>query len=107
MQFAFPADERMKEVGTEFYSRSVNPRAWLREPRGFTIDKTMPFLPNHAYAFSVLNTLTLKSWDGRCKIASIDGVRNSLLQIWYAKADDAHHDLEDYEREMHPQRRAA
>lgn len=96
MQFAFPSDDRMKHVGTEFYSRSVNPLHWLREPRGFLIREAMPFLPNCAYAFSVLNTIGLKSWHGRCKIDAIDGDRNSLLHIWYATPDDSHSELEGY-----------
>ncbi len=96
MQFAFPADDRMKHVGTEFYSRSVNPLHWLREPRGFLVREAMPFLPNCAYAFSVLNTIGLKSWHGRCKIDGIEGDRNSLLHIWYASPDDTHAELEGY-----------
>ncbi len=96
MQFAFPPDDRMKHVGTEFYSRSANPLHWLREPRGFVVRESMPFLPNCAYAFSVLNTIGLKSWHGRSKIESIDGVRNSLLHIWYATPDESHAELEGY-----------
>ena len=107
MQFAFPSDEGLKDVGTEFYSRSVNPMHYLREPKGFVIRETMPFLPNHAYAFSVLNTVRLKSWHGRCKIAAIKGVRNSMLHIWYAKADETHRELDEYQRLLTPHRIAA
>lgn len=96
MQIAFPPDDRMKHVGTEFYSRSANPLHWLREPRGFVVRESMPFLPNCAYAFSVLNTIGLKSWHGRSKIESIDGDRNSLLHIWYATPDESHEELEGY-----------
>jgi hypothetical protein len=107
MQFAFPTDDRMRHVGTEFYSRSVNPLHWLREPRGFTIREAMPFLPNCAYAFSVLNTIGLKSWHGRCKIDSIDGDRNSMLHIWYATPDESHPELDGYFAESEPLRHAA
>jgi hypothetical protein len=107
MQFAFPTDNRMEHVGTEFYSRSVNPLHWLREPRGFIVREAMPFLPNCAYAFSVLNTIGLKSWHGRCKIDSIEGDRNSLLHIWYATPDESHTELEGYFAEAEPIRRAA
>ena len=71
----------------------MNPRAWLREPRGFDIVKTTPFLPNTAYAFSVLNTFTLKSWHGRTAIPGHCGERNSLLNIWYENAEFANGDL--------------
>jgi hypothetical protein len=107
MQFAFPEDDSMKHVGTEFYSRSLNPAHWFREPRGFVTREAMPFLPNHAYAFSVLNTISLKSWHGRSTIDAIPGVRNSLLHIWYAKPDETHPELESYFASVSPVRRAA
>lgn len=93
MQFAIARDESQRALGTEFYRRSVNPLAWLRDPRGFDTVKVMPFLPNTAYAFSVLNTLTLKSWHGRTSIAAGQGVRDSLLNIWYEKVDHANPEL--------------
>lgn len=98
MQFAFPSDDNLKDAGTEFYTRSFNPLHLLREPRGFHIAKTMPFLPNHAYAFSVLNDLGLKSWHGRSTIPPTNLVRNSLLHIWYAEPDDTDMELQDYQR---------
>jgi hypothetical protein len=96
MQFAFPEDESQPEIGTEFYQRSMNPLHLLREPRGFVVAKTMPFLPNRAYAFSVVNTVGLKSWHGRCTIRPVSGLRKSLLHIWYTKPDQTHADLETY-----------
>ncbi|WP_397571038.1 hypothetical protein [Schlesneria sp. T3-172] len=98
MQFAFPSDDSLASVGTEFYTRSLNPAHYLREPRGFTISKTMPFLPNHAYAFSVLNDLGLKSWHGRSTIPPMDRVRNTLLHIWYAEPDESDKDLVAYRK---------
>lgn len=96
MQFAFPSDNSLESVGTEFYQRSVNPLHYLREPRGFVVARTMPFLPNHAYAFSVLNDFGLKSWHGRSTIPPMDKVRNSLLHIWYTEADNSNRDLDSY-----------
>jgi hypothetical protein len=96
MQFAFPSDRSLAGVGTEFYTRSVNPMHLFREPRGFSIAKTMPFLPNHAYAFSVLNDFGIKSWHGRSTIPSMDRVRNTLLHIWYAEADETDRELVAY-----------
>lgn len=110
MQFAFPADSSLIDVGTEFYSRSLNPVHFLREPRGFTIAKSMPFLPNHAYAFSVLNDFGLKSWHGRSTIPPMNCVRNSLLHIWYAEPDETDKELVAYQnflRTASPLRKSA
>ena len=98
MQFAFPSDNSLVDVGTEFYSRSFNPMSYLREPRGFTIAKAMPFLPNHAYAFSVLNDIGLKSWHGRSTIPPMNCVRNTLLHIWYAEPDETDRELAAYQK---------
>jgi hypothetical protein len=98
MQFAFAADDSLEHVGTEFYTRSLNPLSLLREPRGFDIATTMPFLPNCAYAFSVLNTVGLKSWHGRSTIPPTNGVRNSLLHIWYTEPDESDAELAEYQQ---------
>ena len=98
MQFAFPSDDSLKHVGTEFYQRSLNPLHFLREPRGFTTVKAMPFLPNHAYAFSVLNDVGVKSWHGRSTIPPMNRVRNTLLHIWYAEPDESDRELAAYEQ---------
>ncbi len=98
MQFAFPDDDSLEDVGTEFYTRSINPLHFLREPRGFSIAKTMPFLPNHAYAFSVLNDFGLKSWHGRSTIPPMNRIRNSLLHIWYAEPDETNVELQAYQQ---------
>ncbi len=93
MQIALPADESQEHVGTEFYRRSLNPLHLFREPRGFEVVKQASFLPNTAYAFTVINFLTLKSWHGRTMLRGDVGVRNTILNIWYAKAKDANADL--------------
>jgi hypothetical protein len=93
MQVALPGDDSQRDLGTEFYRRSWNPMTQFREPRGFEIAKQPPFLPNSAYAFAVINTLRLKSWHGRSKLTGESGVRNSILNIWYAQPQDASADL--------------
>ena len=93
MQIALPRDNSHSHLGTEFYRRSLNPMSWLREPRGFETVKRMPFERNTAYAFTVLNTLTLKSWHGRTTLSQESVVRNSILNIWYEKAEQTNLDL--------------
>jgi hypothetical protein len=93
MQIALPADEAQRDLGTEFYRRSYNPLALLREPRGFEVCKRAPFLPNAAYAFVVLNTLRRKSWHGRTTLDATAGVRNSILNIWYANPEDGNPEI--------------
>ena len=93
MQFALAHDDAQAPLGTEFYSRSLNPMAWLREPRGFDTVKRMPFVSNAVYAFVVLNTITLKSWHGRTTIPGSHGTRNSLLNIWYDHVFDGNAEL--------------
>lgn len=94
MQIALPVDDSQQHIGTQFYRRSPSPLSLLREPRGFEIVKTAPFLPNAAYAFVVLNTLGRKSWHGRTTLAQQDGIRNSILNIYHEKAEHGHPEIE-------------
>lgn len=93
MQLALAEDASQEHLGTEFYRRSLNPVHWWNEPRGFKIERRMPFLPNTAYAFVVLHGLTRNSWQGRTTIPGDAGSRNSLLNNWYASPEDANADL--------------
>lgn len=93
MQIALPEDNSRPNLGTEFYQRSWSPLAMLREPRGFEVAKQSPFLPNMAYAFVVLNTLRHKSWHGRTTLHGDSGVRNTILNIWYCKREDANREI--------------
>jgi len=93
MQIALPDDNSKEHLGTEFYRRSLQLTHWMRKPSGFEVVKTMPFLPNHAYAFSVINSIRLRSWHGRTTIDESSGVRNSILNIWYQKAEHANIEL--------------
>ncbi len=80
MQISLPGDESQRELGTEFYRRSLNPLHMLREPRGFEVAKCTPFLPNTAYSFSVLNNISWKSWHGRSTLPGGCGVREQHLE---------------------------
>ena len=93
MQIALPPDNNRPNLGTQFYRRNWSPMALLREPRGFEIVKQSPFLPNMAYAFVVLNTLRHKSWHGRTTLRGDSEVRNTILNIWYAKPEDGNREV--------------
>jgi hypothetical protein len=93
MQISLAEDNRQGGLGTEFYRRSLNPLAMLREPRGFDVVKQAPFLPNVGYAFVVINTLRLRSWHGRTALPENSGVRNTILNIWYARPEDGNPEL--------------
>jgi hypothetical protein len=95
MQIALPEDNRQANLGTQFYGRSWSPLSLLREPRGFEVVKQSPFLPNTAYAFVVLNTLRHRSWHGRTTLRGESQVRNSILNIWYAKPEDGNREIID------------
>ena len=99
MQFALPHNDSLEESGTEFYQLSLNPLHYLREPRGFVITKSMPFLPNRAYALSVSDGRGSKSWHGRRSSIYPSGkVRNTLTQIWYTDPDETERELEAHRR---------
>lgn len=107
MQVSLARDGRNEHLGTEFYRRSFNPAHLFREPKGFEIVKTMPFLPNTVYAFVVLNTIRLKSWHGRSLLEANSHERNSILNIWYGKAEQANPEIQEDLRQLVPQKRAA
>jgi hypothetical protein len=110
LQFCLSQDDSQADLGTEFYRRSLNPFSFLREPRGFEVAKRPPFLPNSCYAFTVLNSVFVKSWHGRTTLRADSGTRDSLLNIWYADPKDANADIvqEYYADELHQlEKRAA
>ncbi len=107
MQISLAKDNSMQHWGTEIYRRNLNPVSWLREPRGFDIVKTMPYAPNAAYAFAVLNTVLLKSWHGRSSLESVQGTRNTILNIWYSKAEQACMDIVKDQESQQQRRKAA
>ena len=92
-QIALPENDSQAHLGTQLYRLSLNPASLTRKPRGFEIVKAAPFVPNSAFAFVVLNTLRRRSWHGRTALTAADGVRNTILNIWYAKPQKGHSDL--------------
>ena len=57
---------------------------WRRQ---FVQAKQFEFRPNSAYAFVVNNTMRKKSWHGRESLPEGCGVRNTLLNIYFARDD--------------------
>lgn len=107
MQMSLARDESQSDLGTTFYRLSPNPLNLFKEFRGFATAKQMPFSPNSAYAFVVLNTVTKRSWHGREQLREGCGTRNSLLHLYYADPADASPDLTERFYSFVPQRKAA
>lgn len=84
-QVALPADDSQKHLGTSMYKQRFLPKDLSSQPRGFCEIGRYPFLPNSAFAFVVINTLLKKSWHGREALTAADGIRHSLLNVYYEK----------------------
>ena len=82
-QLALPKDDSQKHLGTTMYKKSLLPSDMLTSPRGFTKEGQYPFIPNSAFSFVVTNSLLKRSWHGREALTAEDGIRNSLLNIYY------------------------
>jgi hypothetical protein len=107
MQISLARDETQAELGTEFYRLSLNPGRWAPEFKGFEMVRRMPFSPNSGYAFVVFNTLQVRSWHGRSELPKGCGVRDSLLNIWYANPEHANRELVEELGVFRPQPQAA
>ena len=97
VQFALTDDPGQVDLGTSIYQLSVNPKHLLQTPRGFCEVKRYPFSKNSVFAFSVVNTISMKSWHGRAALPDDGGVRNTLLQVYFAHAKDGNQEI--YEEE--------
>jgi hypothetical protein len=82
-QLALPKDNSQQHLGTTMYKKSLHPSDLLSKPLGFSKAGQYPFIPNSVFSFSVINTLLKKSMHGREALTAEDGIRNSLLNIYY------------------------
>jgi hypothetical protein len=86
MQLYLPADGSQVHLGTAVYKRRFKSLSGLVSWQGrFEKVKQFPFLPNSGYAFAVSNSLGKKSWHGREAVPAGSGVRNSILNIFFAE----------------------
>ncbi len=93
VQFAITEGTDQSDLGTSMYKLSAMPTDLIQEPRGFREVGRRPFVRNSVFAFSVVNTLTMRSWHGREALPEDCGVRRTILQIYYADAADANPEI--------------
>ncbi len=88
MQLYLPVDYSQLELGTAVYRRRFKSISGIYSWHGrFEKVKQFLFQPNSGYAFAVSNSLGKKSWHGREEIPAGSGVRNSLLNLFFATPD--------------------
>lgn len=80
-----PADLTQIELGTALYRHDPGVSSNRDRRSGFTIVKRFDFRPNTGYAFVVNDGPGRQSWHGREPIPAGSGVRNSLLNTYYAE----------------------
>lgn len=85
MHLYFPADLSQIGLGTALYKRRLLALPFGNWQRRFEKVKQFDFRPNSGYAFVVNNTLTKRSWHGRERLPEGAGVRNTLLNTFYAE----------------------
>ena len=84
MHLYLPTDLSQLHLGTALYRRNSNPLSksdWLS---GFTKIKQFAFRPNSGYAFVVTGNGPRQSWHGCERLPPGAGVRNTLLNTFYA-----------------------
>ena len=85
MQLYLPKDRSQLGLGTALYKRRLTSLRGLVSWHGrFQKVKQFAFAPNSGYAFVVSNSLRRKSWHGRELVAPGSGVRNSILNLYFA-----------------------
>lgn len=88
MGFYLAPDRSQIDLGTSIYRRRS---VWesIRNGERFEEVRRMPFLPNSAYGFAVVNDREQKSWHGVELVPGGIGVRNTILNRFVGSADDA------------------
>jgi hypothetical protein len=90
MHLYLPPDRTQIGLGTALYRRRTLALPFGNWQRRFEKVKQFEFRPNSGYAFVVNNTLTKRSWHGRERLPEGAGVRNTLLNTFYAEQRDGY-----------------
>jgi len=85
MHLYLPADLSQLGLGTALYRRRPLALPFGDWHARFETVKQFEFRPNSGYAFVVNNTLMKRSWHGRDRLPDGAGVRNTLLNTFYAE----------------------
>lgn len=93
VQFAITEGQEQSELGTSIYRLSARPKDLVQKPRGFREVGRYPFVRNSVFAFSVVNTMTMRSWHGRDALPENCGIRRTILQIYYSDKADANKEM--------------
>jgi hypothetical protein len=80
-----PADLSQVHLGTSLYRRKPGPHSKSDWQTSFAIARQFEFRPNSGYAFVVNNSPSRQSWHGRERLPAGAGVRNTLLNTFYAE----------------------
>ena len=88
MHLYLPADSTQIDLGTALFQRRPLALPFGTWQRRFVKVKQFEFRPNSGYAFVVNNTFLKRSWHGRERLRDGAGVRNTLLNTFYAEPRD-------------------
>jgi hypothetical protein len=84
MHLYLPADLSQLHLGTTLYRRKPGPLSRGDRQTSFTVARQFEFRPNSGYAFVVNDSASRRSWHGRERLPTAAGVRNTLLNTFYA-----------------------
>ncbi len=85
MHIYLPIDNSQIHLGTALYQRNRDPLSKTDWQENFTIVRQFEFRPNSGYAFVVNNSVSRQSWHGCDLLPAGAGIRNTLLNTFYAE----------------------
>jgi hypothetical protein len=86
MHLYLPADLSQIHLGTTLYRRKPGPLSKSDWHANFTVARQFEFRPNSGYAFVVNDSASRQSWHGCERLPAGAGVRNTLLNTFYAES---------------------